>query len=286
MKTLNVRGIRVPGFFYGTAWKEQATEELVARALAAGFRGIDTANQRKHYDEQGVGKGIKGVPREELFLQSKFTFVGGQDHRLPYDPSAPVADQVRQSFDSSLEHLGTDYLDSYVLHGPSQHDGLGAADHEAWRAMEALAQAGRVKLLGVSNVTARQVQDLVAFAKVPPAFVQNRCYAERLWDRAVRALCAQHDMVYQAFSLLTANRQVLEHPDVIAIATRRGKTAPQIVFRFAQQVGMLPLTGTSKSVHMTQDLAVEGLDLRVDELAQIEDTGLASERRRLPRGAQ
>jgi diketogulonate reductase-like aldo/keto reductase len=286
VKTLNVRGIRVPGFFYGTAWKEQATEELVARALAAGFRGIDTANQRKHYDEQGVGRGIKSVPREELFLQSKFTFVDGQDHRLPYDPSASIAEQVRQSFESSLEHLGTDHLDSYLLHGPSQRDGLGAADHEAWRAMEALAQAGRVTLLGVSNVTARQVQDLVALAKVPPAFVQNRCYAERLWDRAVRALCAKHDMVYQGFSLLTANQQVLAHPDVIAIAARRGKTAPQIVFRFAQQVGILPLTGTSKSAHMTQDLAIEALDLRADEIAQIEEAGVDGDRRRLPRGAQ
>ena len=286
MKTLNVRGIRVPGFFYGTAWKEQATEELVARALVAGFRGIDTANQRKHYDEQAVGKGIEGVPRAELFLQSKFTFVDGQDHRLPYDPNAPIAEQVRQSFESSLAHLGTDHLDSYLLHGPSQRDGLGAADHEAWRAMEALAQAGRVKLLGISNVTARQVQDLVAFAKVPPAFVQNRCYAEHLWDRTVRALCATHGMVYQGFSLLTANRQVLVHPDVIAIAARRGKTAPQIVFRFVQQVGMLPLTGTSTSEHMTQDLAIEDLDLGADELAQIEEAGVAGDRRRLPRGAQ
>lgn len=103
---------------YGTAWKEDRTESLVAQAIEAGFRAIDTANQRKHYYEEGVGQAVKkaiaarSVPRADLFLQTKFTYARGQDHRLPYDPKAPVAEQLRQSFESSLEHLGTDYLDS------------------------------------------------------------------------------------------------------------------------------------------------------------------------------
>ncbi|MEA3136298.1 MAG: hypothetical protein QOC71_579, partial [Thermoplasmata archaeon] len=107
---------------YGTAWKEDATERLVGLALEAGFRGIDTANQRKHYHEAGVGAALRTafadgvVARDELFLQTKFTHLGGQDHRLPYDPRAPVAKQVEQSFAKSLEHLGIDRLDSYVLH--------------------------------------------------------------------------------------------------------------------------------------------------------------------------
>ena len=265
----------LPGLWYGTAWKEERTEALVREALAAGFRAIDTANQRKHYFEAGVGRAIaaSGVPRDELFLQTKFTFRDGQDERLPYDPRAPIAAQVAQSFDSSLEHLGVARLDSLVLHGPSQATGLGHDDHEAWRAMEALARAGRVTHLGISNVGARQLEDLLAFATIAPVFVQNRCYASRGWDEAVRAVCDARGIRYQGFSLLTANRAVLAHPDVAAIARRHGKTPAQIIFRFARQAGMLPLTGTSSPVHMREDLAIDDFALDAPELATIDAAG-------------
>ena len=277
--TMNVRGTRVPRLLYGTAWKEDRTEGLVIDALDAGFRGIDTANQRKHYVEQAVGQAVQNklregfIRREDLFLQTKFTFRDGQDDRLPYDPAAPIAEQVAQSFASSLEHFGVETLDSLVLHGPSQREGLGADDHEAWRAMEAIAAQGKVKLLGMSNVTARQVADFVAFAQVPPAFVQNRCYADRAWDRETREVCDEHGIVYQGFSLLTANRHVLASPKLIAIANQHGKTPSQIVFRFAQQVGMLPITGTTDPAHMEQDLAIHGFQLDAEELATINAGG-------------
>ncbi len=260
---------------YGTAWKEDATERCVVDALAAGFRAIDTANQRKHYHEEGVGRGIaaSGIARDELFLQTKFTFVDGQDHRLPFDPHAPIATQVAQSFASSLEHLGTTYLDSLVLHGPSQREGLGRMDHEAWRAMEVLAETGKVRVLGASNMTAKQVHDLVAFANVRPAFVQNRCYARTGWDTLVRGVCDEHGITYQGFSLLTANRQVMSHPRVGDFARRYGKTPAQIVFRFARQIGMLPLTGTTDPVHMREDLDLDEFALAEDEMAVIASAG-------------
>lgn len=274
----HLRGVRVPGILYGTAWKEDATESLVLGALTAGFRGIDTANQRKHYDEAGAGRGIAralggGLARDQLFVQTKFTHLGGQDHRLPYDAAAPVGDQVAQSFERSLTHLGLDRIDSLVLHGPSQRDGLAPADREAWRAIEALAEAGRVALIGISNVTARQVRDLVEFARTAPDFVQNRCYAERGWDRAVRSVCDERGIVYQAFSLLTANRDVLAGRELRAIAARHGKTAAQAVFRFARQVGMLPLTGTRSPQHMSEDLAIDTFELSPEEVAAIEVAG-------------
>ena len=106
-----------PSFLYGTAWKDERTASLTRLAVEAGFRGIDTANQRRHYFEQGVGDALEElyragrVTREDLFLQTKFTYAAGQDHRLPYDPRADFPTQVRQSFASSLEHLRTDYLD-------------------------------------------------------------------------------------------------------------------------------------------------------------------------------
>ena len=166
--TLSIDGVQVPRFLYGTAWKEDQTQRLTELALRAGFRGIDTANQRRHYFEAAVGQAVaalaasgivdpappplrgRGVGGEgetaaphptplprgesggnELFLQTKFTFRPSHDERLPYDPAAPIATQVEQSFASSLEHLGVAAIDSYLLHGPTQRQGLAMADWEA-----------------------------------------------------------------------------------------------------------------------------------------------------------
>jgi diketogulonate reductase-like aldo/keto reductase len=268
----SVRGFPVPSFLYGTAWKEERTRELTTHALAAGFRGIDTANQRKHYFEAAVGEAVSAVlergevTRSQLFLQSKFTALGGQDRRLPYAADADTATQVAQSFASSLDHLGTDYLDSYVLHGPATNVGLADEDVAAWRAMEALARAGKTRLLGISNVSREQLQLLLEIAEIPPAFVQNRCYARSGWDARVRECCDAHDIVYQAFSRLTANRRELDRPDVKRIVERTGRTLPEVVFRFALELGMLPLTGTSDPNHMRLDLSCFDLELNRDEL--------------------
>jgi diketogulonate reductase-like aldo/keto reductase len=264
-----------PTFLYGTAWKEDRTEACVTAALAAGFRAIDTANQRKHYYEEGVGRGIaaSGIPRDQLWLQTKFTFKDGQDDRLPYDPAAPITTQVRQSFESSQVHLGVTFIDSLVLHGPSQHHGLGADDHDAWRAMERLVDGGGVGVLGASNMTAPQIAELVAFAKIKPAYIQNRCYAKTAWDQQTRELCARHGIVYQGFSLLTANRQVLANPAVAKIARTHGKTVAQVVFRFTIQLGMLPLTGTTSEAHMREDLAIEDFTLSAEEMSTVESAG-------------
>jgi diketogulonate reductase-like aldo/keto reductase len=266
-------------FLYGTAWKEERTPALVELALRAGFRGIDTANQRRHYFEAGVGEGLAAayaaglVTRAEIFLQTKFTYRPGQDHRLPYDPAASLSSQVAQSMASSLEHLGTDYVDSFVLHGPSSGYGWGDADVEVWAAMRKERDAGRARLLGVSNVSLRHLEQMVEIDAEPPAFVQNRCYARLGWDREVRLFCNERNIVYQGFSLLTANVEVLGHRGVSEIAARSGATLAQVVFAFARAIGMLPLTGTSDEGHMKQDLDSVGLELSSDAVRVIE--GLA-----------
>ncbi len=277
-----IGGMQVPTFIYGTAWKEERTAALVAQALVAGFRGLDTANQRRHYREDEVGRALAAasargtVRREDVFLQTKFTFRPGQDHRLPYDPAAPIAEQVAQSFDSSLAHLGTEEIHSYLLHGPSQRRGLGAADVEAWRAMEALHDAGRARFLGISNVAPDQLEALLRIARVRPTFVQNRCYAALGWDALVRALCEREGVVYQGFSLLTANTRILRRSVVEDVARLHGRTSAQVVFRFALQLGMIPLTGTTDPRHMGEDLAVYEFELSVPELRAIERAALAS----------
>jgi diketogulonate reductase-like aldo/keto reductase len=265
-----------PAFLYGTAWKEDRTPALTELALRAGFRGIDTANQRRHYFEAGVGQGLAAayragvVTRDDLFLQTKFTSQGGQDHRLPYDPNADLSTQVAQSMASSLEHLDTDHVDSYVLHGPSSGAGWTREDAEVWAAMVKEREAGRTRLLGVSNVSLRHLAQLADSGAEMPAFVQNRCFARLGWDRNVRAFCRDRKIVYQGFSLLTANPEVFHDRLVRDIAVRNRATPAQVIFRFALAVGMLPLTGTSDPEHMKQDLASHEVSLSEDEVRTIE----------------
>lgn len=267
---------KTPSFLYGTAWKEQPAP-LVTAAVKAGFRGIDTANQRRHYFESGVGDAVTSLlssgelRREDLFLQTKFTLPAGQDERVTYDTSASPAIQVRQSFSSSLEHLRVDRVDSYLLHGLSEREGLGSVDREAWRALEQLQSAGATRYIGVCNISLRQLEELYSFATVKPAIVQNRCRAGSKWDFDIRSFCSAHSIMYQGFSLLTANRRVIIHPRIQAIASRLRKTSEQIVFAFALSVGIVPLTGTCNTAHMADDLAASATWLRPEESYAIEN---------------
>ncbi len=251
---------RIPKILYGTAWKEDATQDLVSTAIKIGFRGIDTANQRRHYYEVAVGNAIsnaiqEGMKREELFIQTKYTYANGQDHRIPYDVHADEKTQVRQSFQSSLEHLQVEYVDSYVLHGPSTYFGLTKTDWHVWQEMEAIYNEGQIKHLGISNVTIEQLKILCKEVKIKPTFVQNRCFAQQGWDRDVRKLCKETGIIYQGFSLLTANPFVLAQ--IKYIAEKYKKTPAQVVLRFSMQIGMLPLTGTTSQMHMKEDLALD-----------------------------
>jgi len=264
-----------PSFIYGTAWKEDATADLVNLAISSGFSGIDTANQPRHYNEPLVGQALlnldsSGINREQLFLQTKFTPVDGHDHRIPYDPSADLTTQVKQSFENSLKNLHTDRLDSYLLHGPYNQPGLGNEDWEVWKALEKLYKAGKTRFIGISNVNILQLQLLTDKAEIKPMVVQNRCFANRGWDREVRNFCQANDIVYEGFSLLTANPFVCQNPMVINIAKEFGKTPEQVVFRFTIQMGILPLTGTASKQHMKDDLQVMDFELNSEDLSLIE----------------
>ena len=136
--------------------------------------------------------------------------------------------------------------------------------------MEAEHAAGRTKLLGVSNVNLDQLAALWDLAETKPAFVQNRCFARDGWDRQIRAFCREHEIVYQGFSLLTANGRELHAPEVAQIAERVGRSIPQLVFRFALQLGMLPLTGTTDEAHMRHDLEIYEFELDPSDVDALE----------------
>jgi diketogulonate reductase-like aldo/keto reductase len=257
---------------YGTAWKEDLTRALTSQAISTGFRALDTANQRKHYVEEAVGAAIQDalssevVTREDLFIQTKFTYPGGQDYRIPYDLNANVRTQVRQSLSISLRHLGITRIDSYLLHGPSRRTGLGLIDLETWRAMESAVEENIVGSLGISNVCVDQLAALLSCVRIGPAFVQNRCFAAARWDKEVRILCHANNIVYQGFALISGNRSLLQTPYVQRIAKRHGKTAEQLIYRFAIQLGIVPLTGTTNGTHMRETLDVFEFTLPEDDI--------------------
>jgi diketogulonate reductase-like aldo/keto reductase len=135
----------MPRIIYGTAWKKDRTADLVVKAVQAGFRGIDTACQPKHYNEALVGEAFmrlknQGIEREALFLQTKFTPLSGQDPRqVPYDKNSPVELQVAQSFETSKKNLQTEYVESLILHSPLVPHALLM---KVWRAMEKIQKTG------------------------------------------------------------------------------------------------------------------------------------------------
>ena len=204
----------------------------------------------------------------QIFIQTKYTYIESQDQRLPYDPNADYPTQVRQSLESSLQHLG--HVDSFLLHGPRSRGRLTSIDRDVWRTMEELQREGRTRMIGISNATADQVAELCNFASVRPAFVQNRCFARMGWDREVREVCKREDVVYQGFSLLTANVSELASPPIRRIAAAHDTNVTQVAFAFALAVGMICLTGTTSPEHMRDDLAAANLKLSEDEIAAIE----------------
>jgi diketogulonate reductase-like aldo/keto reductase len=263
-------GVKMPRMIYGTAWKKDRTEDLVVTAVQAGFRGIDTACQPKHYNEPLVGTALQrlrehDIRREDLFLQTKFTPLPGQDPRqLPYDKNAPVELQVVQSFETSKENLQADYVDSLILHSPlAPHAFL----MKVWRAMENIQKTGGARQLGISNCYHLEVMvSLWADANVKPAVVQNRFYQQTGYDADLRHWCSDHGVIYQSFWTLTANPHILASNIVRTIAQKYKKTQAQILFRYLSQSGIVPLTGTTSEQHMKEDLGIFDFALSSQDL--------------------
>jgi diketogulonate reductase-like aldo/keto reductase len=266
-------GLRSPRIIYGTAWKKLRTQELVRTAIQQGFRGIDTAGQPRHYHEAGVGAAVaaclnEGLSRQQLYLQTKFTPLPGHDpQRVPYDPGAPLALQVAQSFATSLRNLQTDYVDCLILHSALQdRDQMS----EVWDAMEQVFHSGGARQLGISNCyDPPSLEVLYRTAKVKPAVVQNRFYAQTGYDREIREFCRQKAIVYQSFWTLTANPRLLAHGVVVTLALKYACTPAQILFRYLTQNDIVPLTGTSSVAHMREDLAIFEFRLTDAELETV-----------------
>jgi len=271
-------GVRMPRLIYGTAWKEERTAGLVKRAVRAGFRGIDTALQLKHYRESYVGDALAelfmsgGFKRDEFFIQTKVN----KNQAAEYLPAGSISEQVSNSIAISLKNLRLDVIDSLVLHSPynSHRETM-----EAWRAMEEAVAAGHVRQLGVSNVNGlAELRAIHADAKVKPAVVQQRFHSTTGFEVELREWCAREGgAIMQSFWTLTANSKsgrrgkdaVVSAP--MATLARGYDVTPQVLFfRYVMQRGMTPLTGTSSDDHMAQDLQARLVPLSEADAAQID----------------
>ncbi|MEK7431709.1 MAG: aldo/keto reductase [Cyanobacteriota bacterium] len=265
--------VKMPKIIYGTAWKKEKTTDYVIQAVKLGFRGIDTACQPKHYSEKLVGDALlslqkEGIKREDIFLQTKFTSLDGQDpNQISYDKTANLETQVAQSFETSQKNLHTNYVDSLVLHSPMNSESMTL---RVWKAMEKIYEEKGAKQLGISNCYDLKVlKSLHKNSIIKPAVIQNRFYKSSNYDKELRTWCDNNDIIYQSFWTLSANPNILESKEITSIAKKLSKTSPQILFRFLTQIGIAPLTGTCSEQHIKEDLSIFEFELSKTEIEQI-----------------
>ncbi|KAJ5919545.1 hypothetical protein N7454_009380 [Penicillium verhagenii] len=270
----------IPVFLYGTAWKKDHTADLVYTAVNAGFRGIDTAAQPRHYQEPLVGDGIRRaiaegvVHREDLYVQTKFSPVSAQDpDNMPYDANASLTEQVHASIKSSLHNLrpfadpsraDEAYIDTVVIHSP-----LRTIEQtiEVWEALQTYVPH-QIRNLGLSNCSISVLQALYTFpkVKVKPAVVQNRFYEDTFFDVSLRAFCRENDIIYQSFWTLTANPELVRSEPVQKLASQVGISPAAALYAMVMALGnMTVLNGTKNTTRMVEDLASPK---RVEEFTQ------------------
>lgn len=254
-------GLLMPKMIYGTAWKKENTTNLVIKALRNGFKGIDTACQPKHYSEDLVGKAIKEllnskeIIREEIFIQTKFTSLDGQDpNKIPYNKFSKLTDQVKESVNKSLDDLQVEYIDSLLLHSPmkTMKDTL-----IVYSVLEDFVEKGIIKQLGISNIySLENLKSIYESVNIKPSVIQNRFYSDSNFDVEIRKFCVQNKIIYQSFWTLTANPHILTSKFFKEISLEKKLTPEQIMYKLMTQINVAPLNGTTNEDHMIEDLKV------------------------------
>jgi len=256
---------------YGTAWKKNRTRDLVKEAFEIGFRGVDTACQPKHYQEKLVGDALRemfsegSIKREDIWIQTKFTSVDGQDmNSIPYDRKASLKEQVQQSISISLENLGVETIDSLVLHSPME-----TYDETmlAWSVFEEAVKQGKVCYLGISNCYSfSMLRRLWEEVSIKPIVVQNRFYEKTGYDHRIREFCLEKGIVYQTFWTLTANDHAYRDKGFTEICNRRKLTGPQLLYKFVNDLGHQFLSGCCTHNHIREAFDVGNINYNLSDI--------------------
>lgn len=249
-------GVHMPGLGLGVFKVEEGQElvHAVQYAIGQGYRSIDTA--AIYGNESGVGEGIRqgmknaGISRDELFITSK---VWNAD--LGYESTLAA-------YEASLQKLGLDYLDLYLIHWP-----VAGKYKETWRALETLYASGKVKAIGVSNFQVHHLQDLMTDAKVVPMVNQVE-YHPRLTQQEVGDFCREHGIQLEAWSPLMQG-QLLDHPLLREIADKHNKEVAQVIIRWDLQNGVVTIPKSTKEQRIVSNADVFDFELSADEMKQI-----------------
>jgi diketogulonate reductase-like aldo/keto reductase len=247
-------GIEMPQLGFGV-WQvpDDEAEQAVATALESGYRSIDTA--AIYGNEEGTGKAIatSGIPREDLFVTTKLW------------NSDQGYDSTLRAFDTSLEKLGLDYLDLYLIHWPLPSRGKYI---DTYKAFEKLYSDGRVKAIGVSNFYPEYLERLIEATSVIPAVNQIELHPQ-LQQHAVREYHAQQGIATEAWSPLGSGKGLLEVPAIVAIAQKHNRTPAQIVLRWHIQQGNVVIPKSVTPSRIRENIDVFDFSLDAEDIAAI-----------------
>ncbi|AQU70114.1 aldo/keto reductase [Streptomyces niveus] len=230
----------------------EETEQAVTDALAAGYRLLDTASS--YGNEQSVGRAVKnsGIPREELFITTKL-----------YVQDAPAEENTERAFETSLNKLGLDYVDLYLMHQP-YGDVYGQ-----WRAMEALHRAGRAKAIGVSNFYPDRLLDLVINNEITPAV--NQIETHPFFQRAdYQELMREHGVQIESWGgFAEGKNDLFSNPVLSGIGEKHGKSVAQVVLRWLTQRGVVAIPKSVRPDRMAENFGIFDFELTDDQMASI-----------------
>ncbi len=254
--TLN-NGVEMPHLGLGV-WlmDDEVAASSVATAIECGYRLIDTA--AAYRNEAGVGEGIRrsGVPREEIFVTTKLR------------NSDQGRARTESAFNESLDRLGLDYIDLYLIHWPVPMRGLWP---ETWSVFEELTRQGRIRSIGVCNFTPAHLDQLLAVASIPPAVLQIEFHPTFVQED-VRQYALRHDIRIESWYPLGgqgSRESLLANPAIVEIAERHARTPAQVVLRWHTQLGLVPIPKSANSDRIRENAASFEFDLGSDEVAAI-----------------
>ncbi|GHT21360.1 oxidoreductase [Planctomycetales bacterium] len=258
-------GVKIPCIGFGT-WQvpdELSAVTVIKQAVQFGYRHIDTA--AAYHNEKSVGKAVKecGVPRDQLFLTSK---LWNDDRNLGYE-------QVLKAFDSTLENLGTDYLDLYLIHWPANQKQFGskwqAINSDAWKAFEKLYEDKKIRAIGLSNFLVKHIEPLISAAKIKPMVDQIEFHPGFTQTETVN-YCQKNGILVEAWSPLGSGK-VLNDERLKKIAAKYGKTIAQLCVRWVLQYGVLPLPKSVTEKRVYENADVFGFEIAAEDVKAIDD---------------
>ncbi|MBO2533432.1 Aldo/keto reductase [Planifilum fulgidum] len=251
--TVLANGVNMPWLGLGVykAKEGEEVEQAVKAALRIGYRSIDTA--AFYGNEEGVGRAVResGIPREEIFITTK---VWNSDQGY---------ERTLAAFEASLQRLGMEYVDLYLIHWPVK-----GKYKETWRALETLYKEGKARAIGVSNFQVHHLEDLMADAEIKPMVNQVE-FHPFLTQEKLRDFCRREGIQLEAWSPLMRG-EVVNVPEIVELAEKYGKTPAQIVLRWDLQHGVVTIPKSVREARIRENADLFDFELSAEDMAKLD----------------